>query len=609
MSVPPSQEELPGLSTAVLWQDGVMWTLDLPVGSYYVYEVHMNDAGQVVATVWNSTEKSVRSFFLGGSGTTDLGSLGGRVTWAHAINAAGQVVGTSLTAEGDPHPFLWESGQMRDLGGLGGSWGHAWGINNSGQIVGESAVKGDLEWHAVAWVEGALSDLGALPSYPNSAARAINDVGQAVGSSYAFALCKPSLVVDGPPPLPGALCYGKARPTLWTIQLANTQSGSNVTVTPIDATTGQPSPVQLSFDDVTGSGETTVTSQAVGQGGGGGPPPPRQFRLGSPPTYYNIETSATFSGAVTVCIHYDGVNFGTENQLKLLHFENAAWVDVTNPGYPDVVNHVICATVTSLSPFLVAQQNFAPIVTGTSLPSNPVALGSVFSMTAAFTDANPSDVHTASIDWQDGVATPGLIAEASGVGTTAGSHSYAAAGVYTIVVTVADGLAAGSRSSALDVPAYVVVYDPSAAFVTGGGWIASPPGACRFAACTDATGGKATFGFVTRYEKGATTPTGKTEFQFTAGGLDFASSAYQWLVVAGARAQFKGQGRLNGVDACGFLLTAIDGALAGGGGVDRFRIKIWELQSGAIVYDNQMSEAEVSDAATALGGGSIVIHK
>ena len=106
-----------------------------------------------------------------------------------------------------------------------------------------------------------------------------------------------------------------------------------------------------------------------------------------------------------------------------------------------------------------------------------------------------------------------------------------------------------------------------------------------------------------------TTPTGKTEFQFTAGGLDFASSAYQWLVVAGARAQFKGQGRLNGVDACGFLLTAIDGALAGGGGVDRFRIKIWELQSGAIVYDNQMGEAEVSDAATALGGGSIVIHK
>ena len=123
MSEPPSQKKLPALSTAVLWQDGVMGTLDLPVGSDYVYEVHMNDAGQVVATVWNSTEKSVRSFFLGGSGTTDLGSLGGRVTWAHAINAAGQVVGTSLTAEGDPHPFLWESGQMRDLGGLGGSWG------------------------------------------------------------------------------------------------------------------------------------------------------------------------------------------------------------------------------------------------------------------------------------------------------------------------------------------------------------------------------------------------------------------------------------------------------------------------------------------------------
>ena len=71
----------------------------------------VNDAGQVVATVWNSTEKSVRSFFLGGSGTTDLGSLGGRVTWAHAINAAGQVVVLQQRREsrvlhdhGDPDP-------------------------------------------------------------------------------------------------------------------------------------------------------------------------------------------------------------------------------------------------------------------------------------------------------------------------------------------------------------------------------------------------------------------------------------------------------------------------------------------------------------------------
>ena len=56
-------------------------------------------------------------------------------------------------------------------------------------------------------------------------------------------------------------------------------------------------------------------------------------------------------------------------------------------------------------------------------------------------------------------------------------------------------------------------------------------------------------------------------------------------------------------------MTAIDGALAGGGGTDRFRIKIWDVATGEVVYDNQMGEAEDAEAATTLGGGSIVIHK
>src|SRR6266516_3514354 len=218
--------------------------------------------------------------------------------------------------------------------------------------------------------------------------------------------------------------------------------------------------VELTFDNVTGGGETTVTSQTVGQGGG--PPAPPQFRLGSPPTYYNIETSATFAGNVTVCIRYADVSYGTERQLKLQHFTNGRWVDATDPGYPDLANHVICGTVASLSPFLVAQQNFDPTVTAISLPNDPVALGSVASVTAAFADANPSDTHTASVAWQQGVTSSEAVAEKDGVGTVASSHTYTAAGVYAIVVTVNDGLAAASRSSALDVPAYVDVYDPRA---------------------------------------------------------------------------------------------------------------------------------------------------
>jgi hypothetical protein len=184
--------------------------------------------------------------------------------------------------------------------------------------------------------------------------------------------------------------------------------------------------------------------------------------------------------------------------------------------------------------------------------------------------------------------------EASGART--GSHTYSSAGVYTVTLTQDDAIA---------VYQYVVVYDPNGGFVTGGGWIESPVGA--YVADPTLTG-KANFGFVSKYKKGATVPTGNTEFQFKAGDLNFKSTSYQWLVVAGARAQYKGVGTINGTGDYGFLLTAIDGAINGGGGVDRFRIKIWDRNNGdAIVYDNQIGASDDSSATTALGGGSIVI--
>jgi len=58
----------------------------------------------------------------------------------------------------------------------------------------------------------------------------------------------------------------------------------------------------------------------------------------------------------------------------------------------------------------------------------------------------------------------------------------------------------------------------------------------------------------------------------------------------------------------GFMLTAIDGQANGGGGIDKFRIKIWDA-GGVIVYDNQLGLSDDGDPTTILGGGSIVLHK
>jgi hypothetical protein len=155
---------------------------------------------------------------------------------------------------------------------------------------------------------------------------------------------------------------------------------------------------------------------------------------------------------------------------------------------------------------------------------------------------------------------------------------------------------------------YIVVYDPDAGFVTGGGWITSPAGA--YPADPGMTG-KASFGFVSKYQKGKTVPDGQTQFQFQAANFNFHSTDYQWLVIAGPKAQYKGSGTVNGAGNYGFLLTATDGDATGGGGADRFRIKIWDKSNGGgIVYDNQIGTTDDPDAfdPQAIGGGSIVIH-
>src|SRR5207245_2344371 len=59
-----------------------------------------------------------------------------------------------------------------------------------------------------------------------------------------------------------------------------------------------------------------------------------------------------------------------------------------------------------------------------------------------------------------------------------------------------------------------------------------------------------------------------------------------WLVISGPCAQFQATGEVNGDGrVCKFLVTVTDGAQAGGGGVDRFRLKMID-DTGLIVYDN-----------------------
>jgi PKD repeat protein len=248
----------------------------------------------------------------------------------------------------------------------------------------------------------------------------------------------------------------------------------------------------------------------------------------------------------------------------------------------------------------VTVDNVAPDLGPVSAPVAPQLVNSAISASAPYTNVAVYDTFTALWSWGDGTTSAGSVLVGSS--TVTGTHVYTSPGVYTVSLTLTDD----DNSSDQSTYQYVVVYDPNGPFVTGAGAIESPPGA--YVPDPDLTG-RAHFGFWSKYRPGTNQIDGNAQFRFAAAGFHFRSTRYDWLVVAGARAQFRGEGTVNGSGGYTFLLTAIDGQVNGGGGTDKFRMKVWNTATGAIVYDNQMGMPDDGTPVTTLVEGSIVIHR
>ena len=235
-----------------------------------------------------------------------------------------------------------------------------------------------------------------------------------------------------------------------------------------------------------------------------------------------------------------------------------------------------------------------PVINSIAVPIDPVHVNN--SITASANVTYLGDLNSLTAEWNWGDQSTTLQTQVTS--NLEISHVYNTPGIYTVSLTVKDPAGGTISQTATD---YIVVYDPNGGFVTGGGWINSPAGAY----VADTTlGGKASFGFVSKYGKGATVPTGKTEFQFKVANLNFHSENYDWLVVAGSQAKFKGTGTINGQGNYGFMLSAADGT------IDKFRIKIWnkDIESNNTIYDNEIGTAEDAEPTTVIGGGSIIVH-
>ena len=227
--------------------------------------------------------------------------------------------------------------------------------------------------------------------------------------------------------------------------------------------------------------------------------------------------------------------------------------------------------------------NVPPTISAVSGPTAPSAINTAITVSATFTDPGTADTHTCVVAWGDGT-TLTVTAAGSGNGSCSATHAYAAAGLYAVSVSVTDK---DGGTATAQLTNRIVIFDPNAGFVTGGGYVDLPTG-------------RANFGFNAKYIKNQVNLTGETEFQMNLANVNFHSTGYAWLVVYGVNSEtavWTGTGTVNGSGTYSFQFTVVDGQ-RDGTGVDKMQMKIWNADG--TVYD--------TGALVPITNGSIVIH-
>lgn len=243
----------------------------------------------------------------------------------------------------------------------------------------------------------------------------------------------------------------------------------------------------------------------------------------------------------------------------------------------------------------------APVTTGTTANPNPVVVNAPVTLTALVDDVATGGSSITSAEYSLDEGTTWTVMSAVD-GSFDGVAENVTAPLAFTHPTVSNACVRGTDAAGnigIDECVLVAVFDPTAGFATGAGWIDSPGGAY---VADPALVGKAHFAFVSKYAKGKTVPDGNASFRFKVADLDFESTSYEWLVVnqGGTNAQFKGSGTINGGLAPNgtefrFMIWARDAS------PDTFRIKIWYENGGeVVVYDNGHDQP--------IGAGSIKVH-
>jgi hypothetical protein len=242
--------------------------------------------------------------------------------------------------------------------------------------------------------------------------------------------------------------------------------------------------------------------------------------------------------------------------------------------------------------------NVAPSIDSLHAASEALRVNQVLTVSATFADPGLRDTHTGDWDWGDGTTSLGTITTASGSGTITDQHTFTTPGLYPIHLSVTDD-DGGVAEAGLE---YVAVYDTKGT-VSVGGYFTSPAGA--YLQQPDSAG-RTVLTVNTKYLPRADTPSGNVSLQFQPGQLRFQGTSFHWMVVERQKVVIRGIGQVNGADGYEFVLV-LDDSSSVGKNRGTVRLRVWERQSGTVVYDTQPATPITTPPTIPLQGGSIVI--
>lgn len=196
-----------GSRIAFLYQNGQMTFVGTPFAFDSADDI--NAAGKIVGSEYVG-DGITKSYILNGSQVTYIETLGGRSSFAHAVNSSDQVVGEAEYSVDNifKHAFIYSNGQLRDLNAFNAPQSFAYDINDAGQIVGNINLTTFSDPRAFIHDGTTMRNLNSLipqnSGWVLQEARSINNNGQIVGKglinnqTHAF-LLSPNGSQNAPP--------------------------------------------------------------------------------------------------------------------------------------------------------------------------------------------------------------------------------------------------------------------------------------------------------------------------------------------------------------------------------------------------------------------------